>query len=103
MYFGDRSRKETLVRHGFRLPSALDNRPLKENEFWRRVPQCIFVSATPGDWEIEQSAASLRHVTSKDSPASPLSASASTPMGSSAFRAKGLGLRVSSSHAHIQT
>ena len=47
-------RKETLVRHGFRLPSALDNRPLQEEEFWSRVHQCIFVSATPGQWELQQ-------------------------------------------------
>jgi hypothetical protein len=60
MYFGDRMRKETLVRHGFRLPSALDNRPLQEAEFWARVQQCIFVSATPGDWEVEQSSFCLR-------------------------------------------
>jgi len=59
MYFGDRMRKETLVRHGFRLPSALDNRPLQESEFWARVQQCVFVSATPGDWEMQQSAACL--------------------------------------------
>jgi len=51
MYEGDRSRKETLVEHGFRLPSALDNRPLKFEEFEKRVPQVIFTSATPGDWE----------------------------------------------------
>jgi len=51
MYEGDRSRKETLVEHGFRLPSALDNRPLKFEEFERRVHQVVFTSATPGDWE----------------------------------------------------
>ncbi len=55
MYNGDQSRKRILVEHGFRLPSAADNRPLKAEEFWGRVGQCIFVSATPGDWEIEQS------------------------------------------------
>lgn len=55
MYNGDRSRKETLVEYGFRLPSALDNRPLKFDEFLRLIPRCIFVSATPGEWEIEQS------------------------------------------------
>ncbi|HIK37140.1 MAG: excinuclease ABC subunit UvrB [Geminocystis sp.] len=55
MYNGDRSRKEVLIEHGFRLPSALDNRPLKAEEFWQKVNQCIFVSATPGDWELEQS------------------------------------------------
>ncbi len=55
MYNGDQSRKKVLVDHGFRLPSAADNRPLKSEEFWQKVNQCIFVSATPGDWEIEQS------------------------------------------------
>ena len=54
MYKGDRSRKETLVAHGFRLPSALDNRPLRFNEWQERVGQVIHVSATPGDWEIEK-------------------------------------------------
>src|SRR5579885_2172780 len=52
MYRGDRSRKETLVEFGFRLPSALDNRPLSFEEFVARVPQAIYVSATPGDWEL---------------------------------------------------
>jgi excinuclease ABC subunit B len=51
MYKGDRSRKETLVQYGFRLPSALDNRPLRFEEFERLCPQTIFVSATPGDYE----------------------------------------------------
>lgn len=55
MYNGDQSRKQVLIEHGFRLPSAADNRPLKAEEFWQKVNQCIFVSATPGDWEIEQS------------------------------------------------
>ncbi len=55
MYRGDRSRKETLVAFGFRLPSALDNRPLNFQEFLARVPQAIHVSATPGDWEREHS------------------------------------------------
>ncbi len=55
MYNGDRSRKLTLIEHGFRLPSAADNRPLKAEEFWQKVKQCIFVSATPGDWELEVS------------------------------------------------
>ena len=55
MYNGDRSRKQVLIEHGFRLPSARDNRPLKAEEFWAKVNQCIFVSATPGNWEIEQS------------------------------------------------
>lgn len=53
MYNGDHSRKIVLIEHGFRLPSAADNRPLKAEEFWSKVNQCIFVSATPGDWEIE--------------------------------------------------
>lgn len=51
MYEGDRSRKVTLVEHGFRLPSALDNRPLRFDEFEQRIPQYIYVSATPGDYE----------------------------------------------------
>ena len=55
MYRGDRSRKETLVEYGFRLPSALDNRPLRFDEFERLSPQTIYVSATPGDYEGEQS------------------------------------------------
>lgn len=53
MYAGDRSRKENLVEYGFRLPSALDNRPLRSEEFWERVGQTIFVSATPGKYEAE--------------------------------------------------
>ncbi|KPQ39907.1 MAG: excinuclease ABC subunit UvrB [Phormidium sp. OSCR] len=55
MYNGDQARKRILIDHGFRLPSAADNRPLKADEFWRKVRQCVFVSATPGEWEIEQS------------------------------------------------
>jgi excinuclease ABC subunit B len=55
MYHGDRSRKQTLVDYGFRLPSALDNRPLKFEEFERRVGQVIFVSATPGPYELTKS------------------------------------------------
>ncbi|GMV41052.1 MAG: UvrABC system protein B [Myxococcales bacterium] len=54
MYRGDRSRKESLVEHGFRLPSALDNRPLKFEEFTERINQAIYVSATPAAWELEQ-------------------------------------------------
>ena len=54
MYRGDRSRKETLVEYGFRLPSALDNRPLRFDEFEARTNQVIYVSATPGDFELEQ-------------------------------------------------
>ena len=55
MYKGDRSRKQVLVDHGFRLPSALDNRPLRFDEFRERVPQFVYVSATPGNYELEQS------------------------------------------------
>lgn len=55
MHEGDRSRKVTLVEHGFRLPSALDNRPLRFDEFEARVPQFIYVSATPGDYELRVS------------------------------------------------
>ncbi|MEH1828563.1 MAG: excinuclease ABC subunit UvrB [Nostoc sp.] len=55
MYNGDQARKKVLIDHGFRLPSAADNRPLKAEEFWQKVNQCIFVSATPGNWEIEVS------------------------------------------------
>jgi excinuclease ABC subunit B len=54
MYKGDRSRKETLVEFGFRLPSALDNRPLRFEEWERRAPRTIFVSATPGDYELRE-------------------------------------------------
>jgi excinuclease ABC subunit B len=54
-YHGDRSRKETLIEHGFRLPSAADNRPLRFEEFYERVNQCVFLSATPSDYEIQQS------------------------------------------------
>ena len=62
MYNGDRARKQVLVDHGFRLPSALDNRPLKAEEFWAKVHQCVFVSATPGNWELEQSGAQFETV-----------------------------------------
>ena len=55
MYEGDRSRKQTLVDFGFRLPSALDNRPLRFDEFLERVPQLLFVSATPGPYELRNS------------------------------------------------
>jgi len=55
MYRGDRSRKETLVEYGFRLPSALDNRPLRFDEFERMAPQTIYVSATPGPYELKHS------------------------------------------------
>ena len=55
MYEGDRSRKETLVEYGFRLPSALDNRPLRFDEYLEKVPQLMFVSATPGPFELRNS------------------------------------------------
>ena len=54
MYEGDRQRKKNLVEFGFRLPSAMDNRPLKFEEFLSKINQVIYVSATPGDWELEQ-------------------------------------------------
>lgn len=54
MYNGDRQRKQTLVDYGFRLPSARDNRPLKFEEFEQKINQAIYVSATPGDYELEK-------------------------------------------------
>ena len=54
MYNGDQSRKKVLIEHGFRLPSAADNRPLKCEEFWNKSRQTLFISATPGQWELEQ-------------------------------------------------
>lgn len=62
MYNGDRARKETLVNYGFRLPSAFDNRPLKFHELEERINQCIFVSATPGDYEKEHSQATVEQI-----------------------------------------
>jgi excinuclease ABC subunit B len=62
MYRGDRSRKETLVEYGFRLPSALDNRPLRFDEFEGRMPQAIFVSATPSEYEHTNSGAIVQQV-----------------------------------------
>lgn len=62
MYEGDRSRKVTLVEHGFRLPSALDNRPLRFDEFEERIPQFIYVSATPGDYELGVSQQNVEQV-----------------------------------------
>jgi excinuclease ABC subunit B len=62
MFRGDRSRKETLVEYGFRLPSALDNRPLRFEEFEQRSPQTIYVSATPRDYELEHSGAVVEQV-----------------------------------------
>ena len=54
MYNGDQARKRVLIEHGFRLPSAADNRPLKCEEFWEKSKQTLFISATPGQWELEQ-------------------------------------------------
>ncbi|HYS13953.1 MAG TPA: excinuclease ABC subunit UvrB [Burkholderiaceae bacterium] len=62
MYRGDRSRKEVLVEYGFRLPSALDNRPLRFDEFERKMRRCVFVSATPADFEIERSSQVIEQV-----------------------------------------
>jgi len=62
MYRGDRSRKETLVEYGFRLPSALDNRPLKFEEWEQLVPQAVFVSATPGPYELEHAGRTVEQV-----------------------------------------
>ncbi|MFZ5841761.1 MAG: excinuclease ABC subunit UvrB [Pseudomonadota bacterium] len=62
MYKGDRSRKETLVEYGFRLPSALDNRPLKFQEFERLCPQTVYVSATPGPYEMEKAGQVVQQV-----------------------------------------
>jgi excinuclease ABC subunit B len=54
MYNGDRSRKQSLIEFGFRLPSAYDNRPLQFEEFYRKIPQVVYVSATPSPWEVEE-------------------------------------------------
>jgi len=62
MYRGDRSRKETLVEYGFRLPSALDNRPMRFEEFEARAPQTIYVSATPREYELQRSGAVVEQV-----------------------------------------
>ncbi len=62
MYAGDRSRKEVLVDYGFRLPSALDNRPLKFEEYINKAPSYLFVSATPSDWEIEHSSVVAKQI-----------------------------------------
>ena len=61
-YAGDRSRKETLVEHGFRLPSAMDNRPLTAPEFFERINQVVFVSATPGPFELEESSTVVEQI-----------------------------------------
>ncbi|MSO42424.1 MAG: excinuclease ABC subunit UvrB [Solirubrobacterales bacterium] len=62
MYEGDRSRKQTLVEHGFRLPSAIDNRPLKFDEFLDRIGQMVLVSATPGPWERAQASQGVEQI-----------------------------------------
>jgi excinuclease ABC subunit B len=62
MYRGDRARKETLVEFGFRLPSALDNRPLRFDEFERKMRRCVFVSATPADYELQHSSQVVEQV-----------------------------------------
>ena len=62
MYNGDKARKDSLVNYGFRLPSAYDNRPLKFNEFEQRINQCIFVSATPADYEKEHSEQTVEQI-----------------------------------------
>jgi len=62
MYNGDRARKETLVNHGFRLPSALDNRPLQFAEFEGKIDQAIYVSATPGDYELERTSKVVQQI-----------------------------------------
>ena len=62
MYNGDRSRKQTLIDYGFRLPSALDNRPLKFDEFMRRVNQAVYVSATPDEYELSLATESKKGV-----------------------------------------
>lgn len=62
MYEGDRSRKTTLTEHGFRLPSALDNRPLRFDEYEQRIPQFVYVSATPGDYEQRVSQATVEQI-----------------------------------------
>ncbi len=62
MYAGDRSRKEVLVEYGFRLPSALDNRPLRFEEYITKAPHYLFVSATPGEWELEHSDVTIEQV-----------------------------------------
>lgn len=61
MYNGDRSRKQTLIDYGFRLPAALDNRPMRFEEFMRKIPQTIYLSATPDEWEVERAHESAVH------------------------------------------
>ena len=69
MYHGDRSRKQTLVDYGFRLPSALDNRPLNFDEFEQRINQVVYVSATPGPYEYEHSQQVVEQISPPHRPA----------------------------------
>ena len=62
MYAGDRARKEVLVEYGFRLPSALDNRPLKADEYINKAPHYLFVSATPAEYELEMSSVTAKQI-----------------------------------------
>ena len=71
MYGGDQSRKEVLVEHGFRLPSALDNRPLNFAEFEQRAGQTVYVSATPGPYEFEHSQQMVEQLITADRPVRP--------------------------------
>jgi excinuclease ABC subunit B len=75
MYHGDRSRKETLVEYGFRLPSALDNRPLNFTEFNKRINQVIYTSATPSEYEYTQSSQIAEQLVRPTGSWSPLSKS----------------------------
>jgi excinuclease ABC subunit B len=71
MYEGDMSRKRNLVDHGFRLPSAMDNRPLRWEEFLERIGQTIYLSATPGNYELDKVGGSPRRRSSSRSSARP--------------------------------
>jgi excinuclease ABC subunit B len=77
MYNGDRSRKETLIDYGFRLPAAIDNRPLRFDEFLARVPQVIYTSATPNVWEVEQAQRAAKKIRASTRSASSAQASIS--------------------------
>src|SRR5204862_1461819 len=70
-YEGDRSRKDVLVEHGFRLPSAVDNRPLRFDELYERINQCIFLSATPSPYEISPSAHVVEQIVPPTGPVDP--------------------------------
>jgi len=90
MYAGDRARKKTLVEHGFRLPSAIDNRPLSFEEFEKQVGQCIYTSATPGNYELEKSCSTENLNESLSTRRRLASRSIRDPEGSSGSRAAGL-------------